>query len=83
MIEERYAKKVREYVKIHKQNGYSEHLYEVVFVCSLDDETQALGLTEDYLNKAIELAQQGLSERDFDYEFTKYRHLKEGLGWED
>lgn len=83
MIEERYANKVREYVKIHKQNGYSKDLYEVVFVCCLDDEVQELGLTEDFLNKAIELAKQGLSAHDFEYEFTKYQFLKLGLEWED
>lgn len=70
-------------VNLFRKNRYLEDELSSVFVVCYCEETKELGLTENYLDKAIELAKQDLSENDFAYEFTKYMFLTEGLEWKD
>lgn len=70
-------------VNLFQKNRYLEEELSSVFVVCYSEETKKLGLTENYLDKAIELAKQDLSENDFAYEFTKYMFLTEGMEWRD
>lgn len=81
MVDKRYDKKIYELVDLVEKNGYSKNAYVIVFVSCFDDGVQALGLTEDLLDKAIELAKKGLSQQDFLKEFTMYEFMKEGIEW--
>lgn len=83
MIDEKYDDQLRVLIKLFKKNGYPRHMLNATFVICYGDDNQETGVTGDYLDKAIELAKQSLSEHDFNYEFMKYVDLKEGLGWED
>lgn len=81
MIDKRYEKKIYEFVDLVKKNGYSIDLYHTIFVICLGENAQALGLSDDFLDKAIELGKQGLSEHDYEVEFTKYEFMRKGIEW--
>ena len=81
MVDKRYDKKIYELVDLVKKNGYSIDLYHRIFINCLDEDTQAKGFSDDFLDKAIELGKKGLSGHDYEVEFTKYVFSRYGIEW--
>lgn len=53
----------------------------MTYITCFGENAQALGLSDDFLDKAIELAKKGWSQQTFLREFTKYVFMKKGIKW--